>query len=255
MALALQGDSLIKGPLHEYRLVPPPGPALIHGSNREGEEPEPPQVLQKLPSWAFPEKIQTKDGKKILGLLKKFRQEMLRQSLDATIEAFLKAKDPDQQAIALIVLGATDDLGRLADILRNSKDPEVWDFGIMIIRHWLGRGPGQDLELYKGMLAEKKLKPARAATIMHLLHSFSDKDLSHPETYETLIAYLDHEELAIRGLAHWHLYRLVPAGRKIGYNPLAPKEERERAITEWRKLIPTGKLPPLPPSGAKSPED
>jgi hypothetical protein len=105
------------------------------------------------------------------------------------------------------------------------------------------------------MLAEKKLKPARAATIMHLLHSFSDKDLSHPETYETLIAYLDHEELAIRGLAHWHLYRLVPAGRKIGYNPLAPKEERERAITEWRKLIPTGKLPPLPPSGAKSPED
>ena len=79
-------------------------------------------------------------------------------------------------------------------------------------------------------------------TIMNLLHSFSDADLALPETYETLIAYLDNEALAIRGLAYWHLYRLVPVGQKIGYNPLAPKEERKQAINQWQKLIRKGKL-------------
>lgn len=79
---------------------------------------------------------------------------------------------------------------------------------------------------------------------MNLLHSFSDADLALPETYETLIAYLDNEDLAIRGLAYWHLYRLVPVGQKIGYNPQAPKAERQQTIQEWQKLIPKGKLPP-----------
>jgi len=46
--------------------------------------------------------------------------------------------------------------------------------------------------------------------------------------------------LAIRGLAYWHLSRLAPAGLKFGYAPLAPKEQRDAAIKEWRKL----ELPP-----------
>ncbi len=80
--------------------------------------------------------------------------------------------------------------------------------------------------------------------MLTLLHSFGDEDLARPETYEMLLAYLGSDRLAVRGLANWHLYRLVPAGRKIGYNPLAPEEERARAIREWKKLIPSGQLPP-----------
>ena len=244
IALAIQGDSLLKGPLNEYRLEPPPGPALISRSNREDEELEPPQELQKLPEWAFPEKIDTERGKKVEAQVDQFRQLVLRRSLDAAIEEYLKSDDPVRRGIALVILGATDDLPRLGQVLRRAKDPETWDFAVMILRHWMGRGPGQDQKLYQGMLAGQKVKPSQVATILQLLHSFSDADLALPETYETLIAYLDHDELAVRGLAHWHLYRLVPAGRKIGYNPLAPKEEREKAIKEWQKLIPAGKLPP-----------
>ena len=98
-----------------------------------------------------------------------------------------------------------------------------------------------EAKLYEAILAGKKIKPSHAVTITNLLHSFSDADLDLPETYETLIAYLDNEDLAIRGLAYWHLYRLVPVGQKIGYNPLAPKEERQQAINQWQKLIPKGK--------------
>ena len=34
------------------------------------------------------------------------------------------------------------------------------------------------------------------------------------------------------------------AGRKIEFKSLESKEQRELAVKEWKKLIPTGKLPP-----------
>ena len=254
MALAVQGESLLKGPLNTFRLIPPPGPALIHRSSREEEEQEPPQILEKLPEWAFPEKVDTERGKEVETQVNQFRQLVLEKSLDAALEEYLKSDKPVRRGIGLVLLGATDDLPRLAQVLRRAKEFETWNFAVIILRHWLGRGPGQDQKLYQGMLAGKKVKPSQAATIVQLLHSFSDADLSLPETYQTLIAYLNHDELAIRGLAHWHLYRLVPAGRKIAYNPLAPREEREQAIQAWQKLVPTGQLPSSPKSEAKSPE-
>ena len=83
-----------------------------------------------------------------------------------------------------------------------------------------------------------------ALSVPELSHGFGDAELSRPETYEALIQYLGHNVLGIRGLAHWHLVRLVPAGRKIAYNPLDAPESRAKAQAEWRKLIPAGKLPP-----------
>jgi hypothetical protein len=58
-----------------------------------------------------------------------------------------------------------------------------------------------------------------------------------------LINYLDHSKLAVRQLALWHLVRLVPEGKAIGYDPAAPAAVRQKAIKEWRQLIPEGKLP------------
>ena len=95
-------------------------------------------------------------------------------------------------------------------------------------------------------MIERKVPAADAENILQLLHSFSDADLAQPETCEVLIDYLAHARLAIRGLAYWHLYRLVPQGRKFGYNPLDPKDKRDRARAEWKNLVPTGKLPPKP---------
>jgi hypothetical protein len=58
-----------------------------------------------------------------------------------------------------------------------------------------------------------------------------------------LINYLGSERVSLRELAYWHLQRLVPGGAEIGYAPLDPKEKRDAAIKEWRKLVPAGKLP------------
>src|SRR6185437_11135006 len=80
------------------------------------------------------------------------------------------------------------------------------------------------------MLVNKRKMPvAQAQSIMQLLHSFDDTVLAQPELYKMLVKFLDHDRMGIRGLAHWHLSRLVPAGKKIGFNPLDPKEKRDKA--------------------------
>ena len=53
IALAIQGDTFLQGPRNGYRLSSPPGPALIHASNREGEDQSPPSMLQELPPGPF----------------------------------------------------------------------------------------------------------------------------------------------------------------------------------------------------------
>src|SRR5207237_193724 len=79
-----------------------------------------------------------------------------------------------------LLMGATDDLPRLADALHKNKHPDVWDAAVITLRHWIGRAPGQDQVLYKGMLA-RGVKPVNAATLMQLWHSFGRDELAAPD--------------------------------------------------------------------------
>ena len=88
---------------------------------------------------------------------------------------------------------------------------------IIVLRHWIGRSAGQDLKLYNELMEKGHFKPAEAELVLQLLHSFGDAALKKPETYEALIDFLDCDRMAVRALAHWHLERLVPAGRKIEF--------------------------------------
>src|SRR5207244_1092358 len=115
--------------------------------------------------------------------------------------------------------------------------------GVRVLRHWIGRGPGQDQILYKAMVEKGNLSPVHAETILQMLHSFADEELARPELYQTLIAYLNHDVLGIRGLAYWHLSRLAPGGKPIGYNPWDSKEARAAAVQKWKKYLPPGSLP------------
>ena len=66
-----------------------------------------------------------------------------------------------------------------------------------------------------------------------------------------LINLLGSDKRFIRGLAYWHLSRLVPEGKKLGYDPFAPQEARDAAEKKWKELIPAGKLPPPPKEEGK----
>jgi hypothetical protein len=245
LILALAGDVILGHEHHQHALKAPPGPALVEWDSFTGMD-EAPRRLEQLPSWAVARGEDTPEGKKRKAALERFRQAVATKPIDTVVDELLKSENPADRRLAVYVLAALDNLSRLAQALRETKHLDVWENGVLALRHWIGRGPGQDQILYKRLIEVGKYKPIQAETVMQLLHSFGDSELAEPETYQTLIDYLDHDALAIRGLAYWHLSRLVPKGKALGYHPMDPKEAREAAIQKWRQLIPKGRVPPPP---------
>lgn len=228
-------------------LSAPPGPALLHWDNSNERE-EACQKLETLPDWVATEQSDSERAQRIKNTVEKLRQQVVKSSPREAIRSFATSEDPNERATGVISLGALDDLEGLGEVITGTKHPDAWDRAVVVVRHWLGRRPGQDQILYQRLLEKRGLKPAQAAGVMQLLHSFGDAELAHPELYTTLVKYLDNDQLGIRGLAHWHLVRLVPAGKEIDYNPLDPKDKRDQARDQWKKLvddqIAAGKLPP-----------
>lgn len=225
----------------------PPGPASLHWDNVSGLE-ESPQKLEKLPDWVPTEQSDSERAQRIKNTVEQLRQQVVKSSPKEAARTFVTSDDPNQRATGVIFMGALDDLEGLGEVVNGTKYPDAWDRAIIVVRHWLGRCPGQDQILYQGLIEKRGLKPAHAASVMQLLHSFGDAELAQPELYTTLVKYLDSDVLGIRGLANWHLVRLVPAGKEFEFNPLDPKEKRDKARDQWKKLIDDllakGELPP-----------
>jgi hypothetical protein len=241
--LVLKGKVYLAHKGIEHILAAPPGPAMISWDSVHGQD-ETAQALKDLPPWAMPEDEDSPVVKARRATRLRFRKALVGKTPEAALDELVDSDNPDDRTMAVFAMGALDDLSGLGKALRQSKHPDVWDNGVIALRHWIGRGPGQDQILYKRLIEVGKFSPVDAETVMQLLHSYGETELARPETYETLIDYLDHDNLAIRGLAYWHLSRLVPAGKEFGYQAQAPKEERDAAVKKWRKLIPPGQMPP-----------
>jgi hypothetical protein len=249
--LVLKGEVRVKHGFHHHVLKEPPGPALIEWDSVTGQDPTA-HFVDELPPWARQDAAETELAKKKKAMLQRFRQLAQAKSIGEALDELVTADDAGARRIAVFIMAALDDLPRLANALRETKYLDVWDNGVLALRHWIGRGPGQDQKLYQVLIDTRKYSPRNAEAALQLLHSFGEADLARPETYEMLIDYLESEKPTLRGLAYWHLSRLVPAGQEFGYNPLDPKEKREEAVDKWRKLIPTGQLPPKPKVEAPS---
>lgn len=246
IVLVRKGNIELRHARHEHALSAPPGPALLHWES-DDPRPEAPQKLDKLPAWAA-EKYGTERGKQIEAALEAFRRQAVQSSPKEALRAFVQSDDPIKRSVAVVVMGGMDDIEGLANVITSTRHRDTWDLAVVVVRHWLGRRAGQDQLLYRYLIEKRDAKPAQAATILQLFHSFSEEDLAHPEVYRMLVRYLDNDRLGIRGLAYWHLIRHIPQGRVFGYDPLAPKEEREKARAQWKKLvddkIEKGELPP-----------
>jgi hypothetical protein len=223
-------------------LKAPPGHAMLVGDDLQHLDPMP-IFLETLPEWATEGK-ETDRSRMIREILARFRKQVLARDVGAALDELMASNKEFDRRVAVILMGALDDLQRLGQALTEAKSDDVWDAAVKAMRHWIGRAPGQDQKLYQRLIEVRGYKPVEAASVLQMLHSFSEEEEKQPELYEILIRYLDDDKLPVRGLAHWHLVRLAPAGKKISYEPTAPKEQREKAIAEWKKLIPAGKLPP-----------
>jgi hypothetical protein len=237
--LVVNGHAALEANGQELSLEAPPGAAKLHWDNvfKKIEV----SYLDKLPETILP---QTAEEKAKYAEVCAMARTLRDGPIDDVLEKALNSEKPLAHRAAVVLLGALDKLPRLLEVLASSKYPEARDRSIVVLRNWVGRGPGQADRLYDYLTAERKLSPAQAKTAIHLLFGFDEQEQRDPDTYEVLIQSLKHSKLAVRELARWHLVRLAPEGKSINYDAAAPEQERERAYEQWRGLIPTGQLPP-----------
>lgn len=246
----LKGSLTFKANRRQYRLAAPPGPAYLHWDSVTGLDEGGPQRGERVPAWAADKAEQKRLPAAVRAALKRLVDLAARETVADALTTFL-AEVPQladglevvaRRRLTPAAMGAVDDLQGLTDALAGAKNAGLREAAVEALRHWIGRRSGQDLRLYRFLVQRQEFPEAQAETVLQLLHSPFEPD--RPETYDTLIAYLRHSRLAVRELARWHLYRLVPAGRKIVYDAGASEAARQKAYEAWKKLIPSGKLPP-----------
>jgi hypothetical protein len=244
----LKGQAEVSYAGRQQRLTAPPGPAFLNWDSVSGAD-NGPQRRETLPDWAD-KGASTADAATVRQIASKYLEFIKDKNPVDALHSLLMSVDAEKGAdrsaaltreFSVLGLAAIGALPVLADILSTSKDPEVRETVILAMRHWIGSAPGRDLQLYYMLLHYGKYPERHAETVLQLLHS--PFDANDPVTYQTLIAFLQHDRLAIRELARWHLYRLVPQGASIAYDSHGTVEDRAKAAREWKQLIPDGEVP------------
>lgn len=199
-----------------------------------------PLALKKIPAWVD---LGTIKDKEMLALL--IGGERIRLRSEKNPKAWsdaLRSIYIAERIAAVNRAFAFDRPAEVVGVLNEDKSPLVRDAAVAALRHFAGRGEPQVKELFQA-LADAKFKPGQAAIVLNLLHGFTSEEINRPETYESLIGYLGHEQQAIRHLAGGQLAVLAPAGKDIAFDAAADPEARSKAQAVWRELIPAGSLP------------
>ncbi len=222
------------------------GPVLYHWSSHGGVHG--PVPLKKMPLWLAggdPSAQATAWYAAVEVLRRKIAE---KKELASFAPIFLKPTGLKGEvtkihAAMVYSAGALDEPALVLEALHQGKKADTREAAVLQLRSWSARHASHDRRLYD--LLKKDFTAGEAENFVGLLHSFGERDLARPETYEVLIDYLGSKKAALRELAIWNLQRLVPQGRKIGFDAAASLQERAQAQAAWRKLIPAGKFPPL----------
>jgi hypothetical protein len=238
--LVIKGKAFLDVGPKGFGLSAPPGNAGVHWDNVSRE----PEVrrLEKLPEAVGP--LDDK-GSRVYKEICDCAHHLAAKDLGKALDGMMKSEKKMDRLLGVTAAGGVDDLPRVLAGLSDPKHADLRDHTVLVLRNWIGRGPGQVEKLYAA-LRKAKFSEVQANSVLRLLFGFTEEEQAAPVTYELLIHYLKHSKLPVRELARWHLFRLVPAGRDIPYDAAAPAAERQRAFEAWRALIPEGKLPPPP---------
>jgi hypothetical protein len=241
--VALKGTSEVSDHGVTHFMSAPPGPAMLSWNSADGSHPIK-SKLNKLPDWTLPPDISNNLVKARVGSTLKFRDQFFAgKSLSEVLSGLVVSEVESDRFVAVNMMLATDQIDLFFKSFVSAKNYDVIENGIIALRHWIGRKPGQDLKLYEFVISARHYTKKQAEIFIDLLHSFGDDELKEPETYEVLIDYLGSDKTGIRALANWHLHRLVPKGRDIKFDTLANEAERKEAIAKWKKLVPKGTVP------------
>jgi hypothetical protein len=241
LVLLLTGEAHLATGSEQYAF----GPRMLYRWTSEGGG-FGPLVLKELPDFVK-EKAPAKGGGGMKAGAEHLRKLLAELPVARALSKALASGDAGTRRAAVYAADALDDVGLLLVALGDARRADVRDAAVVALRDWLGQAAGHPAALYKALTA-RRYTPAKAETVLHLLHSFSPEDRERPETYDTLIEYLRHGDLRVRQLAYWQLVHMVPQGKRLrpAYNAGGTPQELARGQAAWRRLIPQGQLPPPP---------
>ncbi|HTU22675.1 MAG TPA: hypothetical protein VMG10_31840 [Gemmataceae bacterium] len=236
----------------QHSLSAPPGPASFRWDSVDGPEAGA-RNRRSLEAWADLSRKAPPSANGLVEVIDRYAAAVKSKEPRTALFDLLDsaANERQREAVhaaaefAVFSLAAINDIDRVMQALENPRQAELRKAAVIALRHWIGDAPGRDGRLYQFLMDRLRYSKAQAATVLHMLHSALPA--GEPDTYETLIAYLRHEKLAIRTLAWWQLSHLVPEDIAVPYDPAASPEERVRAYTAWKKAIPSGSLPSRKP--------
>jgi hypothetical protein len=244
--VVLHGSASVRIGDVTYGLTAPPGPALMGWNSRNGERS--PERLDKVPEWTKPNPPAPKGSENA-------REDMWRAAtalngnltgsgVEAGLRKSLASAEPAVRKLVVRSYAALDMVPRLVELLEDKERPDVRGAAIEALRYWTASSRDNDYRLLAAL--KEYFSRIESEKIVARLHYFSGAALRQPETYGTLIDELQSKRLAIRELASWHLYQLVPAARKSIPFDAARVDSLEQVGAQWRALARSwqGGIPP-----------
>ena len=126
-------------------------------------------------------------------------------------QSLLSSKDVAFHILGVRCLGATEDIGKLRELLGQPKNPNIRSVASDTLRFWMGSDRNNEDILYAEL--KKVTNELKADKIMSLLFSFKstlDIPAQRKETFLHLVSLLNADSLIIRDLAHEQLYERIP---------------------------------------------
>ncbi len=206
-----------------------------------------PVELDTLPAaWAkTPARLSRERVQEIEAAQRKLVERMAQKDKPIDVAVAEVSQDPSRAAKSLAALcwGTLGRLPPLVDDLGDPQFPELRQAAAAALAQFVARQPGNDRQVYDQLLPGYGKN--QAVTAVWLLRGFGDAQIADPTIFERLIAALRSEQLGVRELAVWRLRQADPDGAvQIRFNAADPESAREKAVADWQRRIPPGKLPP-----------
>jgi hypothetical protein len=206
-----------------------------------------PRKLPKAPDWwTNREPPRTNAAPAVKNALSSLAlRAQTKNRIDLVLAETLSEPNVYSRTAALRCRAALDDLPAVVDALADERSSELRLRAIEEAQHLLALGQIYDEKLVAA-LREKNYTEAQVQTLAFLLHGIPPDQWTDPTFRLQVVTDLVSDKLAIRQLAHYDLYAMVPEGRSIVYDATGSRTERDRGYDEWKQLVARLKTPAKP---------
>ncbi|MEX0701883.1 MAG: hypothetical protein WD069_07285 [Planctomycetales bacterium] len=191
-----------------------------------------PESLGALPAWLDPQ------AARVSPLVQRARRLFEKEfeegeALGPSLAPIVSTPEPLVSELAVKCLALAGKHAELAHALARAPHDESRQAAIVGLRTWLGQNPKQGALLREDL--ERLFPPETVEAVYRLLWGYGVQDAHDPARSAELVGWLDHEELAVRQLAIFHIRNFT--GRTLEYLPHNPAAQRRAAAIRWQRHI------------------